>query len=286
MLLSVVRNEILRLPYWLNFYRSKGVEQFFIVDNGSTDGTTQFLLSQTDVYTYYTRDRFSASPGSGLVWKHELLDHYCDKRWVLAVDADELLIWPNCEEERIPEFIQKITRAGATALFTLMIDMYSEKGFGEIGYEPGLPFLDFFPYFDPGPFSAAPARLFPYREIFGGVRARLFKEMNVNHHSPTVSKIPLLYWQKGQRFRHSQHFLEHDMRLAPVRGALLHFKMLDDLPEKCANDSIRDEYYAGGREYRALETAIQNAPKKSFYDPRVSIRYTDSNQLVQLGIMR
>jgi len=42
-LFSTMRNEALRLPYFLEYYRALGVDQFFIVDNGSTDGTAELL---------------------------------------------------------------------------------------------------------------------------------------------------------------------------------------------------------------------------------------------------
>jgi hypothetical protein len=41
-----VRNEILRLPQTLAHYRKIGVARFFIVDNGSTDGTREILAAQ------------------------------------------------------------------------------------------------------------------------------------------------------------------------------------------------------------------------------------------------
>ena len=38
-----VRNEMIRLPYFLDHYRGLGVDHFLIVDNGSDDGTAAFL---------------------------------------------------------------------------------------------------------------------------------------------------------------------------------------------------------------------------------------------------
>lgn len=49
LLFSKCRNESLRLPAFLRHYRNLGVNRFFIVDNESTDGSTEYLVTQPDV---------------------------------------------------------------------------------------------------------------------------------------------------------------------------------------------------------------------------------------------
>ena len=51
-----VRDEILRLPQTLDHYRNIGVARFFVIDNGSTDGTRQFLLAQPDCHVFATHN--------------------------------------------------------------------------------------------------------------------------------------------------------------------------------------------------------------------------------------
>ena len=55
---SVVRNEIIRLPWFLDHYRRLGVGHFLIVDNDSSDGTTGFLQAQPDVSVWQTADSY------------------------------------------------------------------------------------------------------------------------------------------------------------------------------------------------------------------------------------
>ena len=43
------RNERLRLPAFLNHYRSLGVDEFLVIDNDSSDGSTEYLAAQADV---------------------------------------------------------------------------------------------------------------------------------------------------------------------------------------------------------------------------------------------
>ena len=100
----------------------------------------------------------------------------------------------------------------------------------------------------------------------------------------TISKVPLVRWYKGLKFAMAQHALLGNLPLGPVRAALLHFKMFDDLPVKCESASVRREYYEEGREYRILAEAIRKAPNRSFYDPKYSVRYEGAAQLVALGL--
>ena len=51
------RNERIRLPYFLKYYREMGVGHFFFVDNDSTDGSLDYLAEQPDVLL--PRHRFS-----------------------------------------------------------------------------------------------------------------------------------------------------------------------------------------------------------------------------------
>ena len=87
-LMSVVKNEMLRLSYLLTYYRDIGFRHFIFVDNNSSDGTREFLLAQPDSFVFHTAESFGAWPGAGLVWKNALLDTHCDGHWVLVADAD------------------------------------------------------------------------------------------------------------------------------------------------------------------------------------------------------
>ena len=47
--LTVIRNERWRLPWFLDYYRGLGVDEFYFVDNDSTDGSLEYLRDQPDV---------------------------------------------------------------------------------------------------------------------------------------------------------------------------------------------------------------------------------------------
>ncbi len=55
--IAVMRDEMRRLPHWMDHYRRLGVAQFLLVDNGSRDGTREFLADQADVSLWSTAAR-------------------------------------------------------------------------------------------------------------------------------------------------------------------------------------------------------------------------------------
>jgi Glycosyl transferase family 2 len=70
-----VRDEMLRLRQNLAHHRSIGVRRFFVIDNGSTDGSGEFLQAQPDCHLFLTRNSYADSR-YGLEWQQALLDEY------------------------------------------------------------------------------------------------------------------------------------------------------------------------------------------------------------------
>ena len=65
LLFLTMRNERVRLPYFLEYYRKLGVDHFLIVDNGSDDGTREYLAEQPDVSLWTTAAGLQADRASG-----------------------------------------------------------------------------------------------------------------------------------------------------------------------------------------------------------------------------
>jgi len=93
-----VRDEMLRLRQKLAHHRSIGVRRFLVVDNGSTDGSREFLLAQPDCHVFLRRNS-CADSRYGLEWQQTLLDEYGTNHWCLIVDADEWFIYPGYERK-------------------------------------------------------------------------------------------------------------------------------------------------------------------------------------------
>ncbi|MGE3623448.1 MAG: glycosyltransferase family 2 protein, partial [Bdellovibrionales bacterium] len=108
----VTRNEAQRLPWLLRYYRGLGVDRFFVVDNGSTDGSVDFLLRQKDCHVFVTHDSYTES-GFGHSWQQIVLDMYGEDNWWLIVDADEVFVYPDSETVPLPQFTHYLDSLGA-----------------------------------------------------------------------------------------------------------------------------------------------------------------------------
>ena len=79
----VVRDEVNRLPHLLAHHRRLGITRFFVVDNGSTDGSREFAQAQPDVHLFTTTTSYQAA-NLGIDWIVALLDRLQRRRLVPA----------------------------------------------------------------------------------------------------------------------------------------------------------------------------------------------------------
>ena len=96
LIFSTVRNERIRLPFFLDYYRKLGVNHFLFVDNGSDDGTREYLESQADVSLWTTSHSYKRAK-FGIDWLNALQLRYGIGHWNLVVDVDEFLVYPFCD---------------------------------------------------------------------------------------------------------------------------------------------------------------------------------------------
>lgn len=317
-LFSKMRNEKLRLPAFLRHYRALGVGRFFIVDNGSTDGSTEYLQAQPDVHVFRTEARFREARG-GTDWLNALLAEFGVGSWCVTVDVDELLWFPGSEHASLGKLTSYLDAQGYEALACLLLDLYPGGPLANCKYAPEEDLLKAAPYFDIGPYirtKPTTGRSPPYA-IFGGVRGRVFypearsKPLGwrlrfalctwlpnrvrplrnwrlLRKHRPVVSpiltKIPLVRWDRESRYLDVNHFVTPKV-LAPETGVLLHFKFLQDFHERAVREATRGEYFDGASEYRRYCDKLKSDPNLSFmYEG--STRVESNAQLVQLGLMR
>ncbi len=278
-----VRNEALRLADNLNHHRGLGVSRFFVVDNGSTDGTVDFLLAQTDVHPFSTTQSFAAS-GFGMAWMNQLLDAYGDGHWTLTVDADEMLVYPGIETAPLPRVCAHLDHLGAQGMFCMLLDMYADGALKDVRYSAGESLLGVCPWFDPAPYRTVQVHAFPHIQIYGGVRERIFHfSGSPAPHPPTISKVPLVKWKRGMQFTNCTHAIS-PIPLAQMTGLLLHFKFLNDFYQRVQVEAARGEHYADGLEYKIYAQLLAQNPALALRDQN-SVRLQSSRQLVELGLM-
>jgi hypothetical protein len=168
----VVKNETTRLPLTLQYHRSLGVDGFFVVDNNSTDGTLEFLLSQPATHVYTTGESYREAR-VGINWIEQLLTVHSNNRWCLIIDADEHLIYQGCESLPLPKLCKELDSRRFNCLPTMFLDMYSHLPILQTQLtSSAATLLDCCPYFDATGYYKRGAPGIP--SISGGVRARLF----------------------------------------------------------------------------------------------------------------
>lgn len=285
LLVGCLRNEMLRLPAFLAHYRELGVDRFLLVDNGSGDGSRDYLLAQEDVTVFHTSQSYAESD-CGIAWQNALLREYALGHWTFIVDVDELFLFPGCETAGLDRFLDYVDGQGATAVVAPMLDMYSERAIAETGYRRGESLIDACPCFDGEGYELggenSEARGLPVR---GGPRHRLFWQSHDREFpSPVLKKTPLVRWSEGCELIASTHTLK-GVRWARVSGILLHFKFLQDFAENARAEAERAEHFADARQYRAYDDILnREAGLTAFHEG--SVRFRDTAQLCHLGLMR
>lgn len=316
-LFLVVRNEISKLPYFFAYYRNLGVGRFFVVDDRSDDGSREFVLDQEDCHLFHPTNSYQDSQ-YGAHWQDLLSDRYSTGYWCLAVDADELLVYPDCEEIALPSFCKCLDGEGSSAFFAFLLDMYPNSDLSEAVCVPGTPFYDICPFFDTdyafiGPGTNDDVSELPPIRVIGGPRMRKFYPWQRRtdffskavltfsvrladrlpfwhgdkpHYAPALVKVPLVKWQAGCK-RLSSHVIAKPKQgtLSTVTGALLHFKFFADFHEKAKSAVASGQHYHGSQEYARYLAHVSRDPSLSFMYGG-SHRYVDSESLLRAGIIK
>jgi len=285
---ACVRNELQRLPAMLEHHRRLGVDTFHVVDNGSTDGSVDYLRAQPDVHLWATAESYAAAR-YGTDWMLALMADHSGDGWRLVVDADELFVYPGYEHTSIVELCRHLDREGADALLALMVDMYSDRPIAETDYETGADPLSVCPWFDRQPWTTRRDEFAghdAHPSFFGGARLRVFgvpPDVDVDTYY-TVNKVPLFRGTSGLSPSPGFHWIDGG-RVSAGRAALLHWKYLAGLATDARREADRGEHWAEASQYRRYAVALDARRELSMYDPERSTRFVDSVQLGRLGIL-
>ncbi|UAB90951.1 glycosyltransferase family 2 protein [Ruegeria sp. SCSIO 43209] len=288
LLMSVMRNEKIRLPYFLDYYRKLGINHFLCVDNNSDDGTHEYLSSQPDVSLWWT-DVGYKNATFGLDWSNYLLRRYAHKHWVLTVDPDEFFIYPFCDTRPIRALTDWLDDTGVRSFGTMLIDMYPETGIMDAPYHEGQNPFEVAPWFDSGNFMITRNPTYGNLWIQGGARARVFFQNNPLK-APALNKIPLVKWHRRYAYVSSTHALlprglnqvYEEQGGEKTSGALLHAKLINTLGEKAKEELLRGQHYAASGEYKAYAKQLEDNPV--FWN-KWSEKYINWRQIEILGLM-
>ena len=288
LLFSTLRNEKVRLPYFLKYYREQGVNHFLIVDNDSDDGSLEYLIKQPDVSVWYTRKSYKRSR-FGVDWLNWLQMKYAHGHWSLVVDPDEFLIYPFCDTRPLRALTDWLDASSIKSFSAMLLDMYPKGRIDAQPYSEGQDPLEITSWFDSGNYMISKNPKFGNLWIQGGPRARKFFA-DKPEAAPALNKIPLVKWDRRYAYVSSTHMLlPRGLNLVydewggeKASGVLLHTKFLDTFTTKAEEELERKQHYAASIEYKAYAESLAQNPDLWC---KWSEKYINWRQLEILGLM-
>ncbi|MDQ7069722.1 MAG: glycosyltransferase family 2 protein [Rhodobacterales bacterium] len=285
---STLRNEDVRLPYFLDYYRDMGVNHFLMVDNDSSDGSVDFLAKQPDVSLWHSRKSYKRSR-FGVDWLNWLQTRYAHGHWALVVDPDEFLVYPFCDTRPLRALTDWLDASSIKSFGAMLLDMYPKGRLDAQPYRAGQDPLEIAAWFDSGNYSIQKNKKFGNLWIQGGPRSRVFFP-DKPALAPALNKIPLVKWDRKYTYVSSSHMLlPRGLNLVydewggeKASGILLHTKFLDTFSTKAAEELERKQHYSGSVEYLAYSDSAKDDPDLWC---KWSEKYINWRQLEILGLM-
>ena len=253
LLFATLRNERVRLPFFLSYYRKLGVQHFILVDNGSDDGSGEYLRSQKDVSLFATTASYRKAR-FGTDWLNWLQRRYAHGHWALTVDIDEFFVYPFCDTRPLTALTDWLDSLESRAFSAMQIDLYPRGDIQEQTYREGQNPLEIVKWFDSTNYTISKNSDYKNLWIQGGPRARAFFADDPES-APALNKIPLVKWHRSYVYANSTHMLlprglnlVYDERGGEKpSGALLHAKFLNTFVDKANEEVSRGEHYLAGR---------------------------------------
>lgn len=269
-----VFNGIEYVEWFLDYYRKLGIGRFYFCDNGSTDGTFEYLQAQPDVCLFRNAGSFAAS-ACGVFWINHLMRRFGTGHWCLHLDMDEALVFPGMEGGRsLHDLTRYLDSRGFQATGGLMVDIYPDV----LATDP-----------DANPFESSQFidtdyvwmrnELPPYHFVKGGVRARL------TGRSLLMTKSPLVKMSDDTAFIANNHQHTH-LRMADVTVALLHYKFIGAFRDRVREAVDRQEHFQGARFYRVLEASVGQKEKLHELTSTESVRYSSTLTLLNNHMLK
>ena len=283
-----VRNEMARLPYFMDYYRGLGVSHFLVVDNNSTDGTSDYLTKQSDVSLWTTPHSYKLSR-FGLDWLTWIMRKHAHNHWCLTLDADELLVYRDFPNRDLRTLAAKLEMQGERMLGALMLDMYPKGRLGAQTHDPDSDPLSTLGWFDADGYRIQVQPKMRNLWIQGGVRERIFFK-DEPRRAPTLNKIPFVKWHRSYVYVNSTHALlprklnrvYPEIDRNPPQAVLLHLKFLPNIIEKSEEELTRRQHFANSALYEHYYAALIDDVDLWCPD---SVAYEGWEQLEELGFL-
>jgi len=277
-LLCNVRDDLEKIKNVISHHRKMGVKYFAILDNGSKDGTFEYLMDQ-DIDVFSVKEQYTSVVRAA--WMMKLATYYGFNRWYVVIDSDELLVYPSGKSQSIKEIIGDLKKNNIDRGLGMMVDMYAEESDLK-KRNKSFDLVKEYRFFDNNTYEISDG-IFT-KEIFGGPRARVFGIADGTNRE-LLTKYPVFYWKKGEIYRYHYLFPFVDNFKSPLVLALMHYKFTNGDYEKLQRIVKEGNYAAGSKLYENYVNKLPEDGKISFKYPQ-SEEMKEPSDLMKIEIMR
>jgi glycosyl transferase family 2 len=280
---SVVRDGMPWLHTFLAHHRELGARRFVILDNGSNDGSADYLLTQDDVTLLSSTAPYRHYQNT---FKRYVCNRFARDRWCLFADVDELLAYPGMERRSLQDLVRFAREGGFTGVVTQMLDMFPDRPIADMPDGAHLDLRPLYRFYEtrhierrPSQWHAsnhAPAHIPTH---FGGVRRRIFGTDN------GLTKVSLFYNGGGLVPFHQWHSTR-GARIADFSVALLHYPFDRGYRDRVLEAAANNRHgWVPGDEYHAYAAVMRENPALSLMS-EASRLYRGPEQLVAEGFLQ
>ncbi len=275
-LICCVKNDLTRIKLVYEHHKKIGVKHFAFLDNGSTDGTFEYLMQLEDVDLFRTHDKYHA--GAKAAWTRKIQDYYGFNRWYLVVDSDELFSYVGMESHSINELVDYAEKMNIKRVWCILLDMYTKSQLYIDNCSEGKDLTVEYCYFDSESYYII--KDYKGKIILGGPRSRI-----IDNFATPLSKLPLFYAEYEDIWAdHTPMPFKKNFNVECL-GALRHYKFLPEDKNKYEKIAQDGNYTSGSYDYKQYVKMMNNNQATTFWYEK-SCEYSDSSALLHIPFMQ
>lgn len=284
----LVKNGMEYFPSFLNYYQTLGAKHFVFIDNGSTDGTMDFLKNRDNVTVYQT----------ALSHKHyeseirrAIIENLFQDSWVLCVDVDEFFDYPYSGKIALGQFLSYLNLHRYTTVISYMLDMFAKEA--DLPDEKCSDLLEHYRYYDITEiqkesyfnhninfcnYNRLSDKTMPY--YFGGIRRKYFGKETSKY---MLIKHPLMFVDGKIEPVTDPHFC-NKAYVADLNCLLKHYKFTHSFKDRLGR-MVNDYAYFGKSEHEEYLKVLKEKNQFDFYSSSAR-ELKDINELVESGFLK
>jgi len=281
--LCVIKDEMDRLPDFLNHYRSANIERFVFIDNNSSDETALYLSRQPDVDLYQIASPFIWTRKQGWINLAIALTGRSPNSWYIYVDSDEHIVYDGYPHRTFEDLVRWAESLGLRRVRGMLVDMYAEGPLLCSKYFSGQSLSETYPLFDSDGYVETRTKEIISRK--GGPRVRAFGTANADFR-PEMTKYPLFKLDYNELFVNPHHIWPYDANFySDCYLGVLHYKFLPNLISKMEKAISELSYWSNSIEYKCYQNILSSNPDLSLLYSG-SLRYQGPHSLISARYIR